>query len=59
VWLKDYRLACHDGRAIDDLFIIKNLLLYLDDSAHTWLEHLPRDKINEWTDLRRVIVGNF
>jgi hypothetical protein len=36
----------------DDLFVIKNLPLYLDDSARTWLEHLPRDKINDWTDLR-------
>jgi hypothetical protein len=47
------------GGATDDLFIIKNLLLYLSDSARTWLEHLPRDKIHDWTDLRRVFVGNF
>jgi hypothetical protein len=39
--------------------MIKNLLLYLDDSARTWLEHFPRDKINDWTDLRRVFVGNL
>jgi hypothetical protein len=45
--------------ATDDLFVIKNLPLYLGDSAHTWLEHLPRDKINDWTGLRRVFVGNF
>jgi hypothetical protein len=38
---------------------MKNLPLYLGDSAHTWLEHLPRDKINDWTDLCRVFVGNF
>jgi hypothetical protein len=25
----------------------------------TWLEHLPRDKINDWTDLHQVFVGNF
>jgi hypothetical protein len=43
----------------DDLFVIKNLLLYLSDSARTWLEHLPQDKINNLTDLRRVFVGNF
>jgi hypothetical protein len=59
VWLEDYRLACHVGGATDDQFIIKNLLLYLGDSARTWLEHLPRDKIHDWTDLRRVFVGNF
>jgi hypothetical protein len=45
--------------ATDDLFVIKNLTLYLGDSTRTWLEHLPRDKINDWTDLRRVFVGNF
>jgi hypothetical protein len=43
----------------DDLFVIKNLPLYLGDFACTWLEHLPRNKINDWTDLRRVFVGNF
>jgi hypothetical protein len=43
----------------DDLFVIKNLLLYLSDSARTWLEHLPQDKINNLIDLRRVFVGNF
>jgi hypothetical protein len=32
--------------ATDDLFVIKNLPLYLDDSVRTWLEHMPRDKIN-------------
>jgi hypothetical protein len=59
VWLKDYRLVCYAGGATDDLFIIKNLPLYLRDSARTWLEHLPHDKINNWADLRRVFVGNF
>jgi hypothetical protein len=51
--------VCHAGGATDDLFVIKNLPLYLGDSARTCLEHLPRDKINDWTDLRRVFVGNF
>jgi hypothetical protein len=59
VWLEDYRLACHAGGATDDLIVIKNLPLYLGDSARTWLEHLPRDKIQDWTNLRRVFVGNF
>jgi hypothetical protein len=59
VWLEDYRLACHAGGATDNIFVIKNLPLYLGDSARTWLEHLPHDKINDWTDLRRVFVGNF
>jgi hypothetical protein len=59
MWLKDYRLACHAGGATDNLFVIKNLSLYLGDSARTRLEHLPRDKINDWTDLCRVFVSNF
>jgi hypothetical protein len=60
MWLQDYRLACHTGGgATEGLFIIKNLSLYLGDSARMWLEYLLRDKINNWTDLRRVFVGNF
>jgi hypothetical protein len=59
VWLEDYWLACHVGGATHDLFVIKNLLLYLGDSARTWLEHLPRDKIHDWTNLRRVFVEYF
>jgi hypothetical protein len=59
MWLEDYRLACHAGGATDDLFVIKNLPLYVSDSTRTCLEHLLRDKINYWTDLRRVFVGNF
>jgi hypothetical protein len=43
----DYWLTCHIGGVTDDLFVIKNLPLYLGDSARTWLEHLPRDKIND------------
>jgi hypothetical protein len=59
VWLEDYRLVYHTGGTTDDLFIIKNLPLYLGDSASMWLKHLPRGKINDWTDLRQVFVSNF
>jgi hypothetical protein len=59
VWLEDYLLTCHDGGATDDLFVIKILPLYLDDSARTWLEHLPCDKIQDWTELRQIFIGNF
>ena len=45
LWLEDYRLACRTRGAESDEFIIRNLLLYLADSARTWLEHLPTDKI--------------
>jgi hypothetical protein len=47
VWLEDNRLACHAGGATNDLFVIKNLPLYLGDSACTWLEHLPHDRIQD------------
>jgi hypothetical protein len=47
VWLEDYRLAYHAEGATDDLFVIKNLPLYLSDSARTWLEHFPWDKIHD------------
>jgi hypothetical protein len=39
--------------------VIKNLQLYLGDSARTWLENLPWDKIHDWTDLCRVFIENF
>jgi hypothetical protein len=29
VWLEDYRLACHNGGASNDLLIIKSISLYL------------------------------
>jgi hypothetical protein len=41
VWLNDYRLACQLGDATTDEVIIRNLPLHLEDSARTWLEHLP------------------
>jgi hypothetical protein len=59
MWLEDYRLACHAGGATYNLFIIKNLPLYLGDSTRTWLEHLPCGRINDWTDLHRVFVNNY
>jgi hypothetical protein len=51
VWLDDFRLACHTGAAMNDLFTIKNQSLYLGDSARTWLEHLPHCRINDWMEL--------
>jgi hypothetical protein len=59
VWLEDYRRACNEGGAKDDLFIIKNLPLHLADSARTWLEHLPCGKIKNWVQLRETFVSNF
>jgi hypothetical protein len=59
LWLEDYRLACRTGGAESDGFIIRNLPLYLADSARTWLENLPSDKIACWADLKEIFVGNF
>ena len=59
LWLEDYRLACQAGGADSDNFIIRNLPLFLADSARTWLEHLPPNRIHSWADLKEIFVGNF
>ena len=59
LWLEDYRLACQAGGASDDNFIIRNLPLFLADSARAWLEHLPSNAIQSWADLMEIFVGNF
>jgi hypothetical protein len=59
LWLKDYRLACQGGGAVDDDFIIHNLPLSLADSAWTWLEHLLANQIHSWSHLREIFLGNF
>jgi hypothetical protein len=40
LWLADYRLACQLGGTDDDNLIIRNLPLFLSDTARAWLEHL-------------------
>jgi hypothetical protein len=59
VWLNDYRLACQLGGATTNEVIIRNLPLHLDDSARTWLEHLPASQIHNWDDLVPTFMGNF
>ena len=59
LWLEDYCLACQAGGTIDDLGIIRNLPLYLADSARAWLEHLPEGQIYDWSDLRDIFAENF
>ncbi|KAF8728904.1 hypothetical protein HU200_018200 [Digitaria exilis] len=58
MWLNDYRLACQLGGVTDDVMIIRNLPLHLADSARTWLEHLPPNRIHDWNDLVETFVGN-
>lgn len=51
LWLADFHLACQLGGATDDCVIIRQLPLFLSDSARGWLEELPSGKIQDWTDL--------
>jgi hypothetical protein len=47
LWLADYRLACQLIGANDDNLIIRNLPLFLSDTARAWLEHLPPAQISD------------
>jgi hypothetical protein len=59
LWLADYRLACQLGGTNDDNLIIRNLPLFLSDTARAWLEHLPPAQISDWDDLVKAFAGNF
>jgi hypothetical protein len=59
LWLEDYRLACHLGGTDVDNLIIRNLTLFLSDTARAWLEHLPPGQISNWDDLVQAFVDNF
>jgi hypothetical protein len=47
------------GWADDKLFIIQFLPIYLADTARAWLEHLPRNMIDSWEDLKETFVSTF
>jgi hypothetical protein len=55
----DYRLACQLGGTNDDNLIIRNLPLFLSDTARAWLEHLLPGQISNWDDLVQAFAGNF
>ena len=60
LWLADFRLAYQLGGARgDDRAIIRQLPLFLSDTARRWLEELPANQIHNWVDLVRVFEGNF
>jgi hypothetical protein len=59
LWLADYRLACQLGGTDDDNLIIRNLPLFLSDTARAWLEHLPPAQISDWDDLVKAFAGNL
>jgi hypothetical protein len=52
-------LACQLGRATDDRVIIRQLPLFLSDTARAWLEDLSPRQIHDWDDLVRVFEENF
>jgi hypothetical protein len=43
----------------DDNLIIRNLPLFLSDTARAWLEHLPPGQISNWDVLVQALAGNF
>ena len=59
LWLEDYQIAYQASGADNDNFIIRNLPLFLANSARAWLEHLPSNAIQSWADLKEIFVGNF
>jgi hypothetical protein len=59
LWIVDFRLACQLGGTTDDKVIIRQLPLFLSDTARAWLEDLPPRQIHDWDDLVRVFEGNF
>jgi hypothetical protein len=59
LWLADYRLTYHLGGTDDDNLIIRNLPLFLSDTARAWLEHLPPGQISNWDDLVQAFADNF
>jgi hypothetical protein len=59
LWLADYRLVYQLGGTDDDNLIIRNLPLFLSDTARAWLEHLPPAQISNWDDLVKAFAGNF
>jgi hypothetical protein len=59
VWLEDYRLTCRAGGVDSDLFIIQFLPIYLANTSRAWFDHLPRNSIDHWEDLKEISTGNF
>jgi hypothetical protein len=59
VWLEDYRLTCRVGGVDDDLFMIQFLPIYLADTSRAWLDHLLRNSVDCWEDIKEIFTGNF
>jgi hypothetical protein len=59
IWIEDYCLACRAGGADDDLFIIQFIPIYLVDKLSAWLDHLRRNMIDRWENLKEIFTDNF
>jgi hypothetical protein len=59
IWPKDYHIACKVGGADDDMFIIQLLPIYLANSTRAWLDHLPKNMIDSWEDLKDIFTRNI
>jgi hypothetical protein len=59
VWLVDYRLTCRVGGEDSDMFIIRLLPIYLADMSRGWLDHLSKNSIDCWEDLKEFFIDNF
>jgi hypothetical protein len=59
VWLHDYHLVCRAGGVDRDVFIMQFLPMYLADTGRVWLDHLPRNTIDSWEDLKEIFTDNF
>jgi hypothetical protein len=50
---------CRAGGADSDQFIIQFLPIYLADMSRAWLNHLPKNSIDWWEDLKEIFTSNF
>jgi hypothetical protein len=51
--------VCREGRVGNDLFIIHFLPIYLANSTRAWLDHLLRNIIDRWEDLKEIFTDNI
>jgi hypothetical protein len=59
VRLEDYHLTCKAGKVDSDMFIIQFLPIYLANTSKAYLDHLPRNLIDCWEDIKEIFTGNF
>jgi hypothetical protein len=50
---------CRAGGVNGGIFIIQFLPIYLTDTARAWLDHLSRNTIDSWEDLKETFTGNL